>query len=107
MPPLCKLKKVSLYHADIYKVSCMRHDTWDDALKSPTPEYAILDSDDIVKGSDLWRSFLKALKKACSSKWGSKGDPAGYRSDEDPEVSEDPLPASKVRIQSCLLMDVV
>lgn len=97
MPPLCKLKKVSLYHADIYNVSCMRHDTWDDALKSPTPEYAILDSDDIVKGSDLWRSFLKALKKACSSKW----------DDEDPEVSEDPLPASKVRIQSCLLMDVV
>ena len=93
MPPLCKLKKVSLYHADIYNVSCMRHDTWDDALKSPTPEYAILDSDDIVKGSDLWRSFLKALKKASYS--------------EAPEDPQDPLPASKVRIQSCLVMDVV
>lgn len=101
MPPLCKLKKVSLYHADIYKVSCMRTEKWHDALKSPTPEYAILDSDDIVKGSDLWRSFLKALKKACSSKWGSKGAPAGYNS------AEDTFPASKVRIQSCLLMDVV
>jgi len=93
VPPLCKLKKVSLYHADIYKVSCMRTEQWHDALNSPTPEYAILDSDDIVKGSDLWRSFLKALKKASSS--------------EAPEAPEDPLPASKVRIQSCLVMDVV
>jgi len=95
VPPLCKLVNVSVYHEDIYNVSCMRTENWCDALESAPPDYAILDSDDIVNCSVLWSSFLQAMHKASSAL------------PESAQPCMPNLPAPKVRIPTCLGTDLL